>query len=86
VRKVVGYKSDIQWDSSKPDGTPRKLLDISRMKALGVASRSARSRGPERLSGFPRPFRAGKCLARVTPYHFKLQQASTPLQVVNGEP
>jgi GDP-L-fucose synthase len=35
VRDVVGYHGDIRWDSTKPDGTPRKLLDISRMKALG---------------------------------------------------
>jgi GDP-L-fucose synthase len=35
VRDVVGYRGDIRWDSTKPDGTPRKLLDISRMKALG---------------------------------------------------
>jgi GDP-L-fucose synthase len=39
VRKVVGFEGDIQWDSSKPDGTPRKLLDISRMKALGWSPR-----------------------------------------------
>lgn len=39
VREVVGYQGDIAWDSSKPDGTPRKLLDISRMKALGWAPR-----------------------------------------------
>ena len=35
VRDVVGYRGDIRWDTTKPDGTPRKLLDISRMKALG---------------------------------------------------
>jgi GDP-L-fucose synthase len=35
VREVVGFRGGIEWDSSKPDGTPRKLLDISRMKALG---------------------------------------------------
>lgn len=35
VREIVGYRGDICWDSTKPDGTPRKLLDISRMKALG---------------------------------------------------
>jgi GDP-L-fucose synthase len=39
VRKVVGFQGDIQWDSTKPDGTPRKLLDISRMKALGWSPR-----------------------------------------------
>ena len=35
VAKVVGYKSDILWDTSKPNGTPRKLLDVSKAKALG---------------------------------------------------
>ena len=34
VAKVVGYTGKIEWDSSKPDGTPRKLLDISKLKAL----------------------------------------------------
>lgn len=35
VRSVVGFDGEIVWDSSKPDGTPRKLLDVSRIKALG---------------------------------------------------
>jgi GDP-L-fucose synthase len=35
VREVVGYKGDIVYDSSKPDGTPRKLLDVSRLHSLG---------------------------------------------------
>ena len=35
VRELVGFKGGIQWDAGKPDGTPRKLLDISRMKSLG---------------------------------------------------
>jgi GDP-L-fucose synthase len=35
VRKVVGYDGDIVLDTSKPDGTPRKLLDTSRLSALG---------------------------------------------------
>jgi GDP-L-fucose synthase len=35
VSEVVGYKEDVFWDQSKPDGTPRKLLDISQMKNLG---------------------------------------------------
>jgi GDP-L-fucose synthase len=32
---VVGYSGDLEWDTSKPDGTPRKLLDVTRMKSLG---------------------------------------------------
>jgi len=35
VAEVVGYKGDVTWDQSKPDGTPQKLLDISQMKKLG---------------------------------------------------
>jgi GDP-L-fucose synthase len=35
VKKVVGFQGDIEWDSSKPDGTPRKLMDSSRINALG---------------------------------------------------
>ncbi len=35
VRDVVGYEGTIRWDVSKPDGTPRKLLDVSRLHALG---------------------------------------------------
>jgi len=32
---IIGYKGQIEWDTSKPDGTPRKLLDVSRMTSLG---------------------------------------------------
>lgn len=35
VRDIVGYKGQIVWDKSKPDGTPRKLMDVSRLTALG---------------------------------------------------
>jgi GDP-L-fucose synthase len=35
VAEIVGYKGAIKWDSSKPDGTPRKLLDVGKMKGLG---------------------------------------------------
>ncbi len=35
VSKVVGFKGKIAWDTSKPDGTPRKLLDVSKIKKLG---------------------------------------------------
>jgi GDP-L-fucose synthase len=35
VAAVAGFTGKIEWDSSKPDGTPRKVLDVSRMKALG---------------------------------------------------
>lgn len=35
VRGIVGFDGEISWDTSRPDGTPRKLLDVSRIRALG---------------------------------------------------
>jgi GDP-L-fucose synthase len=35
IQGVVGFEGEIEWDSSKPDGTPRKLLDVSRISSLG---------------------------------------------------
>ena len=35
VAKVIGYTGKIEWDTSKPNGTPRKLLDVSKAAALG---------------------------------------------------
>ena len=35
VREAVGYEGEIQWDASRPDGTPRKLLDVSFLHGLG---------------------------------------------------
>ncbi len=35
IQKVVGYEGAINWDSTKPDGTPRKLMDVSKLKGLG---------------------------------------------------
>lgn len=35
VKEIVGFKGELVFDTSKPDGTPRKLLDVSRLKGLG---------------------------------------------------
>lgn len=40
VQKIVGFKGKIEWDTSKPDGTPRKLLNIDKMKNLGWVSKT----------------------------------------------
>jgi GDP-L-fucose synthase len=39
VRRVVGYKGEVEWDVSKPDGTPQKLLDVSMARSLGWEAR-----------------------------------------------
>ena len=39
VAQIVGFKGHIVWDSTKPDGTPRKLMDVSRLTTLGWKAR-----------------------------------------------
>ncbi len=48
VRDVVGYQGRLTFDPSKPDGTPRKLLDVSRTQALGWQSHVTLRQGIER--------------------------------------
>ena len=48
VSEVVGYKGEIRCDADKPDGAPRKLLDISRIRELGWAPQVALRTGIER--------------------------------------
>jgi len=45
IAEVVGFKGRLVFDASKPDGTPRKLLDISRLRALGWAPRTSLREG-----------------------------------------
>jgi GDP-L-fucose synthase len=40
VMQTAGYRGDVVYDPSKPDGTPRKLLDVSRMRSLGWSPRT----------------------------------------------
>ena len=40
VAATVGYTGDISFDTSRPDGTPRKLLDVSRLARLGWRART----------------------------------------------
>jgi GDP-L-fucose synthase len=35
IKGITGFQGEIEWDTSKPDGTPRKLLDVSRLHNLG---------------------------------------------------
>ena len=48
VAQVVGFKGRITWDATKPDGTPRKLMDVSRLTALGWKARIGLREGVEK--------------------------------------
>ena len=48
VMSAIGYKGTIQFDASKPDGTPRKLLDVSRLTGLGWQAKISLKSGVER--------------------------------------
>jgi GDP-L-fucose synthase len=45
IKETVGYMGDINWDTSKPDGTPRKLLDVSHLNALGYTPKTTLKEG-----------------------------------------
>ncbi len=45
VCEIVGFNGEVVWDKSKPDGTPRKLLDIARLKEMGWSPAISLSRG-----------------------------------------
>ncbi len=47
ISMAVGYKGKINWDESKPDGTPRKLLDVSKLNKLGWSAKTELKRGIE---------------------------------------
>ena len=49
VRRAVGFEGQVLWDASKPDGTPRKLTDVSKLHALGWHHRVEIDEGIERL-------------------------------------
>ena len=45
IKDIVGFQGELQWDSSKPDGTPRKLLDVYRLHSLGWKAKISLSEG-----------------------------------------
>jgi GDP-L-fucose synthase len=45
VKNVVGYEGEIVFDASKPDGTPRKLMDVGRLNAMGWRASTPMERG-----------------------------------------
>jgi GDP-L-fucose synthase len=48
-KKMTGYRGELRFDSSKPDGTPRKLLDVNRLKSLGYAPKVTLEEGIRRV-------------------------------------
>lgn len=48
IQRIVGHTGEIIWDSSKPDGTPRKLMDVSKMQELGWRHRVNLEEGIEK--------------------------------------
>jgi GDP-L-fucose synthase len=52
VKKIVGYEGDIRHDLTKPDGTPKKLLDVSRLRSLGWSAKINLEEGIRRAYEF----------------------------------
>jgi GDP-L-fucose synthase len=61
VADLVGYRGEIGWDTSKPDGTPRKCLDVSKISALGFRPEISLAEGIRRLIS---EYRARRDVAR----------------------
>jgi GDP-L-fucose synthase len=45
IQSIVGFTGELKWDTGKPDGTPQKLLDVSRLHALGWKARYSLKEG-----------------------------------------
>ena len=60
VARVAGYSGDIHWDATKPDGTPRKVMDISRVQKLGWSSQIGLEKGIAETIEWYRRERLGK--------------------------
>ena len=60
VATTVGFNGSINWDPTKPDGTPKKQLDVSRLAAMGWQARIKLSEGlPKAYSDFSNKLIAG---------------------------
>jgi GDP-L-fucose synthase len=49
VKEIVGYNGELVFDTSKPDGTPRKLMDVSKLNALGWKAKIPLKPGIEKV-------------------------------------
>ena len=48
IKDIIGFAGEIKWDTSKPDGTPKKLLDVSKINNLGWRAKTSLSEGIKR--------------------------------------
>ena len=49
IKNIIGFEGEIVWDTSKPDGTPRKLMDVSKLNRLGWKASISLRRGIEQI-------------------------------------
>ncbi len=45
MAEIIGYTGDFSWDTTKPNGTPRKLLDVSKLNNLGWSAKTSLKEG-----------------------------------------
>jgi GDP-L-fucose synthase len=60
VATLAGYSGDVHWDTTKPDGTPRKVMDISRVQKLGWSAQIGLEKGIAETIEWYRRERLGK--------------------------
>ena len=63
IIKEIGFKGELRWDSSKPDGTPRKLTDVTKLHNLGWHHKVEIDEGIHRLYGW---YKQGICINHLT--------------------
>lgn len=56
IKEIVGFKGNLNWDSTKPDGTPRKLLDVSKINSLGWKERVGLEEGIKMVCNYHSTF------------------------------
>jgi GDP-L-fucose synthase len=49
VKEIVGYNGNIVWNTSKPDGTPRKLMSVEKLNKLGWSAKSGLKEGIDKV-------------------------------------
>ena len=61
IASIIGYAGEIKWDSTKEDGTPQKLLDVSKLKKLGWTSKIDLEKGlRDTVENFKEELTSGK--------------------------